>query len=55
MGFFDAIKKGAEMVNEFNERAAQKMTDEQLKKFLKKHPDNRYALQEAERRRLNID
>ena len=59
MGFFDTIKKGAEiakkgagMVDEANKRVAQKASDSELKELLSKNPNNKYAREELQRRGL---
>jgi len=57
MGFFDVLKKGAEIASKGMEitdkalkKAAEKASDEELKAILRKNSNNRYAKAEAEKR-----
>jgi len=60
MGFFDTIKKGAELakkgadaMDETLKRKASTMNDSELRAVLEKHPDNRYVLEEASKRGIS--
>jgi len=52
MGFFDAFKKGAEMMDEKAKQIASKASDSELKEALRKNPNNRYLREEAKKRGL---
>jgi len=50
MGFFDTVKKGAELAkkglevaDEMGKRQASEMSDSKLLAFLEKNPNNKYA------------
>jgi len=57
MGFFDNLKKageyaqkGLEQVDETIKRNIKRASVSELKDFLRKHPNNKYAIEELRRR-----
>ena len=59
MGFFDNVKKGAELAkkgldlaDEQLKKQASKMSDSQIRDLLAKNPNNKYAREEARKRGL---